>query len=378
MYLGGQRGPGKLVYMHESSILAVPFNLSRLATEGAPQTVLDGVASGNFRGADFSASNSGIIAFVTGKPERHNPTTISWLDRSGNISPLYSVPALYTNPRLSPDGKRIVFTVATASGSDIWVKDLDRDTPTRLTFLKSRPDWPFWTSDSRSILFSAPARTSGDLYSVDVDGSGSPELVAKGAHVAQGLGSFSMDGKTLVFSHGLLEGTTFGLGITTIEGERGHRKLGEIRPFLPASFDDRHPAISPDGKWIAYDSVEAGSVEVYVRPYPGPGGKWRVSNGGGLRPIWFRNSHELLYHNPSTARAMVVSYSVDGGEFKPGKPELWSDTPLKGDPVFQFYDLSPDGKRLAVVGISEELAPSKPPNAIGLLINWPAASTPRH
>jgi hypothetical protein len=110
---------------------------------------------------------------------------------------------------------------------------------------------------------------------------------------------------------------------------------------------------------------------VYVRPFGAQGGgKWRISNGGGLRPIWFRNSRELLYHNPTTGRAMVVSYSADGGEFRPGKPELWSDTPLRGDPVFQYYDLAPDGKRLAVVGLNDDLA-SKPATRIGLLIHWP-------
>jgi eukaryotic-like serine/threonine-protein kinase len=111
------------------------------------------------------------------------------------------------------------------------------------------------------------------------------------------------------------------------------------------TFDQRHPAISPDGKWIAYDSLETGVVEVYVQPYPSLSGNWRVSNGGGLRPIWFRNSRELLYHNPSPGRAMVVSYAANGSEFHPGKPELWSDTPLQGNLVYQFYDLAPDGKR---------------------------------
>jgi hypothetical protein len=141
---------------------------------------------------------------------------------------------------------------------------------------------------------------------------------------------------------------------------------------LSTPFDQRHPAISPDGKWIAYDSLESGAVEVYVRPYPGPGGRWRISNGGGMRPIWFRNGRELLYHNPTTSRAMVTTYSVSAGEFKPGSVEPWSNTPLQGNPVFGFYDLSADGKRLAVVGLDDEIAAPKPPTSIRFLINWPA------
>jgi Tol biopolymer transport system component len=374
VYLQGPGG-GRLVYMHETSIFAAPFNLSMVATEGTPQPLLEGVASGINRGGDFAVSNTGILAYVPGKAERRNPTTISWLDRSGKVSPLYSSPALYSNPRLSPDGKRIVYAVATASNNDLWVKDLDRDTPTRLTFLSGRPDWAIWTPDSRSILFSG---SGGDLYWVDVDGSGAPEIVAKGLSVVQGLASFSADGKRLVFSHSPHLGTGEGFEIATaiIEGEKGHRKLGPVEPFLSTPFDQRHPALSPDGKWIAYDSLEAGAVEVYVRPFPGPGGKWRVSNGGGMHPLWFRNSRELLYHNPSTARAMVLSYSVSGSEFKPGSPEPWSDTPLQGNPVLHFYDLAPDGKRLAVVELNDATAPPKPPTSIRFLINWPGERAP--
>ena len=375
LYLAAPNGAGRLVYMHETSILTAPFSLSRLTTEGAPHTLVDGVASGFARGGDFAASNTGLIAYAAGKAERRSPTTISWLDRSGKVSPLYSVPALYANPRLSPDGKRIAYTVSTAASSDLWVKDLDRDTPTRLTVPtgrsdQERPDWAIWTPDSKSILFSGANVSGGDLYWVDADGSGPAEVVARGLFVLQGLATFSGGSKELVFS--TIKGSRqFEIAMAAIEGEKGHRKLGAIQPFLSTPFDHRHPAISPDGKWIAYDSLEAGAVEVYVRPFPGPGGKWRISNGGGMHPIWFRNSRELLYHNPSTSRAMVVSYAVNGSEFKPGKPELWSEMPLQGNPVYHFYDLAPDGKRLAVVGLNDEVAPGRPATGIRFLINWP-------
>jgi serine/threonine-protein kinase len=226
-----------------------------------------------------------------------------------------------------------------------------------------------WTPDSKSILFSGG---TGDLYWVDVDGSGAADVVARGVFVLQGLASLSSDGKTLAFSHSRRQpGGSYELATATIEGEKGHRKLGPVQPLLSMPFDERHPALSPDGKWIAYDSVEAGAVEVYVRPFPGLGGKFRVSNGGGMHPIWFRNSRELLYHNPSTGRAMVVGYSVNGSEFKPGSPEPWSNTPLQGNPVYHFYDLAPDGKRLAVVGLNDQTAPAKPPTSIRFLINSP-------
>jgi hypothetical protein len=369
VYLEPPGGAGRLLYMHGTSILAVPFHLNRLATEGVAQPLAEGAAS-NDRGGDFTASNNGVLAYVAGKAERRIPTSISWVDRSGKSSVLYSTPGVYNNPRLSPDGKRIAFTVATATNNEIWVKDLDRDTATRLTFINGRSDWAFWTPDSRSILFNA----DGDLYWVDADGSGTAEVIAPKLNLNQGLGSFTADGKKLVFAHqsGLGAGGGYVLATASIEEEAGRRKLGRVEAYLATPYDQRHPALSPDGKWIAYDSLEAGAVEVYVRPFPGPGGKWRVSNGGGLQPIWFRNGRELLYHNPSTGRAMVASYSVDGSEFKPGRPEPWSDTPFQGNPVYRFYDLAPDGLRLAVIGLNDEVAPAKPPTSIRFLIDWPA------
>jgi serine/threonine-protein kinase len=366
-------GAGKLLYMHEASIFALPFNLSRLTAEGEPQVLLDGVASGNVRGGDFAASNTGVLAYTAGPAERRKPSPVSWLDRAGRVSPLHASPALYANPRLSPDGKQIAFTISTPSGSDIWVKSLDRDTATRLTFLPGRSDWAIWTPDSKSLLFSLPG--PGDLYWVDVDGSAAPEIVAQHLSVLQGLATFSGDGKRLVFSHSGVEGGLYEVATANIDTAKGRRKIGAIEPILNTPFDRRHPAISPDGKWIAYDSLETGAVEVFVQPYPSLAGKWRVSDGGGMRPIWFRNSRELLYHNPTTSRAMVAAYTVNGAEFHPGRPELWSDTPLQGNPVFQFYDLSPDGKRLAVVDLNDQMAPPRPPTSIRFLINWPRELT---
>jgi eukaryotic-like serine/threonine-protein kinase len=262
---------------------------------------------------------------------------ISWLDRSGKASTLYSAPAVYSNPRVSPDGKRIAFTIATAKDQDIWVKNLDGDTPpTRLTFLSGLPDWIFWTPDSKPILFSIPG---GDLYWVDADGSGTAEIIAPKLRMNQGLGTFTADGKKLVLAHPTAAPAGgYVLGIASIEGEKGHRKLGPVEPFLTLPYDQRHPTISPDGKWLAYDSLEAGTVEVYVRPFPGPGGKWRVSNGGGLQPIWSGNGRELVYHNPNTGRAMVMSYSTAGvnsgragpnrGRIRPSRATRFSDSTM--------------------------------------------------
>ena len=131
-------------------------------------------------------------------------------------------------------------------------------------------------------------------------------------------------------------------------------RLGKPELFLGTPFAEIFPAFSPDGRWLAYQSNESGDMEVYVRPFPGPGGKWQISTGGGLWPLWSRDGRELLVQNLD-GRVMATSYSVKGGSFAAGKPRVWSETRLLvnsgGMPV---YDLAPDGKRLAAVLASNQ------------------------
>ena len=104
-----------------------------------------------------------------------------------------------------------------------------------------------------------------------------------------------------------------------------HPKPGKPEPFLGTPSDENVPMFSPDGRWIAYRSNESGTDEIYVRPFPaGRGGKWQISTGGGLYPIWSNNGRELFYETPDY-RIMVVDYTVSGDSFVPGKPRLWSD-----------------------------------------------------
>jgi serine/threonine-protein kinase len=131
-----------------------------------------------------------------------------------------------------------------------------------------------------------------------------------------------------------------------------HPKAGKPEVFLRTPADERTPRFSPDGRWIAYLSNESGSYEIYVRPFPaGSGGKWQISTGGALYPLWAKNSRELFYET-ADSRIMVVDYAVSGDSFMPGVPRPWSEKQL-------FYagasnlDLAPDGKRFAVLTAPE-------------------------
>jgi serine/threonine-protein kinase len=118
------------------------------------------------------------------------------------------------------------------------------------------------------------------------------------------------------------------------------------------------PAFSPDGRWLAYESDESGTFEIYVRPYPNRGGKWQISTGGGATPIWNRARRELLFKTPDR-RIMAASYTTDGDSFVPETPRPWSETPLPDSHLGADFDLAPDGNRIAVQ-VLEQPAQKKP------------------
>jgi hypothetical protein len=152
-----------------------------------------------------------------------------------------------------------------------------------------------------------------------------------------------------------------------IEGDAGRVHLGKPQLFLGTPFTEAQPAFSPDGLWLAYTSNESGTFEVYVRPFPGPGGKWQISKGGGFAPLWSRDGRDLLFETLDQ-RVMTVGYSAKGDSFAPGKPRVWSETRLLNLAGLPVYDLAPDGKRLAAVLASGEAGGE--PTHLTFLLNF--------
>src|SRR5262249_22214028 len=134
-------------------------------------------------------------------------------------------------------------------------------------------------------------------------------------------------------------------------------KPGKPEPFLRTPADERVSSFSPDGRWIAYRSNESGTDEIYVRPFPGPGGKWQISVAGGLYAFWGKNGRELFYE-AADQRVMKLEYTVKGDSFLPGTPRVWSESRIF-NPGVSHMDLSPDGKRFAVLVPAENAGPAK-------------------
>ena len=151
-----------------------------------------------------------------------------------------------------------------------------------------------------------------------------------------------------------------------VEIEAGGLRGGKPEIFLQTPANELYPAFSPDGKWIAYRSVEAGNSEIYVRSFPDKGGKWQISNSGGAFAVWARNGRELFYRTMEQ-QIMVVSYTAKGDSFVPDKPRLWSATKLADTGAVQNFDISPDGKRMLAL-IPAEAARAN--NHVTFLLNF--------
>jgi serine/threonine-protein kinase len=356
---------GHLVFLRQNTLFAAPFDLDRLAVTATPQPVLDDIGGlaysggGDLASGHFDLSRTGTLVYVSGTAG--SKRAIFWLDRSGNLQPLHQNPGQYFQPRFSPDGKHLAFAAATEHGIDVWVQDLDRGTASPKSFLPGRNWWPVWTPDGKGIVFSSANFGRRDIYWVRADGSGDAQPLADST-MQRIPRSFAPDG-TLAFDNGNEIWTA------PMEGGSEHPHLGTAALFHDAATPLPEVQFSPNGRWMAYVSAESGASDVFVRPFPGPGGRRQISIGGGHFPIWSRNGHELFFLGPDQ-RIRVTEYTASGNSFTPGTPRVWSEKRLGDMGVNSPYDLEPDGKRFAVVLDPDELDTSKPITSVNVLLNF--------
>ena len=341
-YHGRYLSSGHIVYLHDEKLFAAPFDLDRLELAGPAVPVIQGVAGATTSGtAQFSASRNGLLVYAAAGTRRG---VLSWLDRSGRLAPLRGQPAAYWDLRLSPEGDRVALAIEQQGRSDIWVLDLRRDTLSRLTFHPDNDFHPVWTSDGRRIAYTSwrPDVGATNLFWQRADGSGEPERLTTSAN-RQFRGSWHPNGRFFAFTEAR-PGALYDVMMLTVEGdEKSGLRPGTPEALVSTPFQEQDPEFSPDGRWLAYLSNESGAFEVYVRPFPGPGGKWQISTGSGATPRWSKARPELLYH--SGGQLMVVSYSVVEGSFRASKPRPWAQLP----PTTEDFDWAPSGDRVALV-----------------------------
>lgn len=340
---------GHLVYVHNGTLFAVPLDIKRLEVTGQAAPVVEGVASNpGSGGAQFSFSDSGTFVYVAGSAASQD-VSIYWLDAAGKFTPLRETPGNYNNLSISPDGKRIAMEITNGNRADIWVYEWERDTLTRLTFKGDSNVRPVWTPDGQRIVYTSTQKgAAANIWWIRADGGGDAQRLTE-SNYAQDPNSWSPDGKILAFQQDN-PGTGQDLMTMSVEGsEKAGWKPGEPKPFVSTPATEVRPAFSHDGRWIAYHSNESGSFEVYVRPFPGPGGKTQISMGGGSAPQWSRNGKELYFTTSNRDKIMVATYTASGESFHPDKPRLWSPGQFTPRGTGINYALHPDGKRIAVL-----------------------------
>jgi dipeptidyl aminopeptidase/acylaminoacyl peptidase len=338
---------GHVVYLHEGTMFAVPFDLKRLEVTGQPTPILEAVVTApDLGGVQFSISQTGTLVYVPGRSARQY-VSIFWMDHEGKFTPLREAPGDYASPAFSPDGKRLALDIFDGKRDDIWVYELERETLTRLTFGGDGNLSPIWTPDGQRITYLSAEKGGYDLYWKRADGAGDVLRLTETKNRKFPI-SWRADGKVLAFAQ-FNPGTASDILTLTVEGnEKSGWKPGEPKPFLNSPFVETGSVFSPDGRWLAYVSNESGNLELYVQPFPGPGGKWQISAGGGGYPVWSRNGKELFYRTPDN-KIMVTTYTVSGNSFHADRPRLWSPGQFTavGGPI--NFDLHPDGKRFAVL-----------------------------
>jgi serine/threonine protein kinase len=345
---------GHIVCVDRGTLFAIPFDLRRLETTGALFPILEEVVYSSFTGgAQFDVARNGTVVYLAGKSAGAG-VTIQWLDASG-MRPLLGKPGLYTDPAFSPDGTRLALVAEDGSSQDVWTYDWKRDTPTRLTFGPGRNVHPLWFPDGRYLAF----RGDDGLFWIRADGSGKPQRLTQ-SNVVEMPWSFTPDAKWLAW----------GSSISPVEGDAGQWRIGESEPIQHTQARLAYAAFSPDGHWLAYVSNQSGRNEVYVRGFPGAGGKWQISNAGGTMPVWSRAGRELFFRTVDESRIMVAAYETKGDSFVHYKARLWSETAFTTLGGIPNFDIAPDSKRFAVLMSAEEPGGQKPRNELTVLLNF--------
>jgi len=284
---------------------------------------------------------------------------VEWLESTGKTQPLLSKPDVYLYPRLSPDGRRLAI-----SAGDVWIYEWQRDTLTRLTFTGGGASEPVWSPDGRYIVFQAP----GGMFWTRSDGAGKPQPLTQSKNGEYPY-SFSPDGKYLAF-HELTSSSGTDLWTLPLQADGAGLRPGKAELFLQTSFSERNGAFSPDGRWLAYSSDESGSNQVYVRAFPDRGGRWQISNSGGLYPAFSRDARELFFRTAEN-QIMVTSYDGRGDSFVADKPRLWSEKKIADSGLAgKNYEVTPDGKRIIALMPADERNGQQAQNQVVFLLNF--------
>ncbi len=354
--------PGLLVYVSSYSdgvVQSVRFDAEKLEVLGEPVRLPQTVAMRRYNTPRIAFSRNGHMAYYETAGENSiGASEVWWFDPSdGSMEKTEIPPADNSYLRLSPDGSRVAMDVRSGE-RDIWTWDLERRTASRLTFFASRDEYPAWSPDGRRLYFASIRTGTVAMFSMPSDGSGEAVEVAG---IEGDQYSISPDGETVIFRGNYYEtGPASSIWMASLVGD------AEPRPLLQSDFVQRNAEISPDGRWMVYQSEESGEFEIYVRPFPDVNsGRWQLSSSGGSEPFWSRDQRWIYYVSRRDRHLFRLPVSVEGDAFVPGRLEDLGEVPFDLSGQGRNLDIHPDGRILGPVPIGDDNS-----GRLVLVTNW--------
>ena len=334
---------GHLVFYRDGELLAAPFDPERLQLTGPATQAFEKVPAQVQGIPSIDVSPAGTLIYA---PTSAVSRMVS-VSRQGVEQPMIDVARNYSNPRVSPDGKRLL-----VQAGDLWIQDMARSTFTRLASRDVLINaFPIWLPDSRRVVYRSP----GGLRIQDAEGSGPPQAVP-GTTDLDYPAAIAGDGDTLIVMRGSQE-TSFDLFRLSL------RDPAQIKTVLKTPAYEGGARLSPDGRWLTYVSDESGQSEIYLRPFPEPDRRWTISTQGGTQPIWSPNGKEIFYRNGDKMMAVEVATSP---EVKLSAPRLLFEKQYafgRGITIAN-YDVTPDGQHFIMV--KDEAGAAR----LNVVLNW--------
>ena len=348
---------GHLLFAAGETIRAVPFDLKRLAVIGTAIPVVDSVAMNPTDGAAaFDVSENGTLAYLP-VSSYITETDVVLLDRLGRETRALPAKDRYYHPRLSPDRSRISVDIRGANDlGDVWVFQVGRAGGARVTAGGGRDFGAEWTPDGRELIYSSE-NPFFDLYRRAADASRPAEPLLTGTYDHY-TGSVSPDGRLFAFTLAVPGGGE--IWTVHLQGAPAPAR------YFSNGFNLAHATLSPDGRWMAYDSDESGRIEVFVQSFPDARlRRWKVSPAQGSEPMWTRGGQELVYRKGDSV--MAVSFDLQTG--RGGPPRALFAGPYPDNPGWtrpRSYDVTRDGERFLMT----KLPAVKPTPRIAVVLNW--------
>jgi Tol biopolymer transport system component len=349
--------PGYVLFARGGSLVAQAFDPGGARFRGEPFPVAEAIQTGPNGGADFSVSENGILVYATGGTQNNR---MVWVDREGRELSEVSTAGLdnVLNPDLSPDGRRVAIRVQDPQSRtrDLWLVDLVRSVPSRFTFDPRNENHPLWSPDGGRILYWSDAPGAEGLYTKSSSGAGEATRVLE-SKTEVPCSDWSRDGRFVAYDRGGDKGEVW---VLPIDGDR------KPTPLVRGPYDVGQGRFSPDGRWLAYTSLESGRPEVYVTSFPDAGGKWQISNAGGNDPRWNPRGGELFYLSADQRMMSVAVRTNPTFEVQVPRGLFTARVLFPGRGVRAHYVVSGDGQRflLAAPKTGAALAGSN------VVVNW--------